>query len=235
MRIMYIFPHPDDEVFGPAPAILAQLRTGHEVHLLTLTKGGATKQRFKFGYTIDQMGEVRFNEMKEVAKVLGLTSLNVLDLPDSGLKDMDPRIIELEIRKMIEQIRPYAIVTYAVHGVSGFHDHLVTHAVVKRVFAEISDSSRFPRRLAFFTLNEMQAKMGSGLHQLKFSPREDIDCVTDADAEDIAKAKKALMCYKTYQEVIESTGIMNLLSDKIYFEIFREKFDPPLKDLCEGL
>ncbi len=58
MRILYIFPHPDDESFGPANAMSKQVREGNEVYLLTLTKGGATKQRHKYGYSIKEMGEV---------------------------------------------------------------------------------------------------------------------------------------------------------------------------------
>jgi LmbE family N-acetylglucosaminyl deacetylase len=38
MKILYVFPHPDDESFGPAPAIAAQIRNANKVYLLTLTK-----------------------------------------------------------------------------------------------------------------------------------------------------------------------------------------------------
>jgi LmbE family N-acetylglucosaminyl deacetylase len=49
MKVLYVFAHPDDESFGPARAMFKQRREGHEVHLLTLTRGGATKQRHKYG------------------------------------------------------------------------------------------------------------------------------------------------------------------------------------------
>ena len=49
MRILYIYPHPDDESFGPAGVMAKQRREGHEVHLLTLTRGGATRQRHRYG------------------------------------------------------------------------------------------------------------------------------------------------------------------------------------------
>ncbi|PIT92498.1 MAG: hypothetical protein COU08_02200 [Candidatus Harrisonbacteria bacterium CG10_big_fil_rev_8_21_14_0_10_42_17] len=39
-KFLYIFPHPDDESFGPAQAIAKHIEEGDEVHLLTLTKGG---------------------------------------------------------------------------------------------------------------------------------------------------------------------------------------------------
>jgi N-acetylglucosamine malate deacetylase 2 len=91
MKILYIFPHPDDESFGPAGAIHSQVNAGHEVHLLTLTKGGATQARHKLNLTIAQMGGVRFKEMQKVQKVLSLTSMTVLDYEDSNLKELDPR------------------------------------------------------------------------------------------------------------------------------------------------
>ncbi len=106
MKILYIFPHPDDESFGPAHLMSKQRRDGHDVYLLTLTKGGATKQRHKFGYSIEEMGEVRYKEMLDVEKVLNLSGMNVLDLPDSGLKFMDPRDIEKVVQDEIERLKP---------------------------------------------------------------------------------------------------------------------------------
>jgi N-acetylglucosamine malate deacetylase 2 len=138
VRILYIFPHPDDESFGPAPGIARQLRDGHEVHLLTLTRGGATRVRHDLGLSVQEMGEVRYREMLEVERVLGLTGMEVLDLPDSGLRGMNPIDIESIVEDRISRVRPDIVVTYAVHGVSGFHDHLVTHAVVKRVWCSMA-------------------------------------------------------------------------------------------------
>ena len=136
MRILYIFPHPDDESFGPAPVINQQVENGHEVFLLTLTRGGATKVRHKLGLSVKEMGVIRYREMLQVEKVLRLTGMKVIDLPDSGLSEMDPRQIEEEVSNHIERIHPQLVVSYPVHGVSGHHDHLVTHAVVKKNIRE---------------------------------------------------------------------------------------------------
>src|SRR5687768_11154104 len=119
--------------------MVMQLRQGHEVHLLTLTRGGATKHRHDYGFSVEQMGELRYREMLAVEKVLGLTGMTVLDLPDSGLKELDPRELEAIVCDEILRLRPDIVVTYAVFGVSGFEDHLVTHAVVKRAFVELRD------------------------------------------------------------------------------------------------
>src|SRR5690625_7801570 len=81
------------------------------------------------------MGDIRFKEMQCVEKVLGLKGMTVLDLPDGELKKMDPHEIEKAVKSEIDRVKPDIVVTYAVHGISRFHDHLVTHAVVERVTA----------------------------------------------------------------------------------------------------
>lgn len=234
MKILYIFPHPDDESFGPAHAISKQRRQGHEVYLLTLTKGGATKQRHKFGYSVDEMGEVRHKEMLNVAKVLDLSGMTVLNLPDSGLKEMDPRDIERVIKDEIEKTRPDVVVTYAVHGISGFHDHLVCHAVVKHVFVEMEEEASYPKRLALFTITEEEANKQEHF-KLSFSKDEEIDCIFETDEIDIQNAIKALDCYESYIDIIKNSNIHQHIQKNVVFEIYREKHEPKLKDLFEKL
>ena len=234
MRILYIFPHPDDESFGPAHAMSQQRRQGHEVYLLTLTQGGATKQRHRYGYSIAEMGAVRYQEMQQVAQVLDLSGMTVLDLPDGGLKEMDPRAIERVVTAEMERLRPQVVVTYAVHGISGFHDHLVAHAVVKRAFLELREYQGFPQRLAFFTLTEEEAAQGGYFH-LNGSKPEEIDGIVEVDAVDLENSYQALDCYVTFQETIEKTGIKGKLHRQVFFEIFQEDYDPPLQDLFAAL
>lgn len=230
MKVLYVFPHPDDESFGPARAMSKQRREGHEVYLLTLTRGGATRQRHRLGYTVAQMGEVRYKEMREVEKVLDLSGMSVLDLPDSGLKEIDPRDIETVVAAEIRGIEPHVLVTYAVHGVSGFHDHLVTHAVVKRVFLELKDEVPALQRLALFTLREVDAKSGP-VARLHASTNEEIDCLMAVDAVDTQRNIDALDCYATYRETIEKSGVKGMLREPVVFEFFQEAFDPAVDTL----
>lgn len=232
-RILYIFPHPDDESFGPAPAISAQLREGHEVYLLTLTKGEATRQRHRLGVVKAEMGRIRFKEMQCVEKVLGLTGMTVLDHPDGELKNMDPIDLEDSIEKHIKEIAPDVVVTYAVHGVSGFHDHLVTHAVVKRVFCMLRRKGGGPRRLALYTrMGEVDLK---GKFRLEASKEEEIGCIVRCNEEDMERFDQALNCYETYQEVIEASGVRNVVTNEVPFELFGESFNPLLNDLTANL
>ncbi|TVR35834.1 MAG: PIG-L family deacetylase [Balneolaceae bacterium] len=234
MKILYIFPHPDDESFGPAPAMCAQLRQGHEVYLLTLTKGEATKQRFRLGVNKKQMGEIRYKEMLCVEKVLGLSGMTVLDLPDNELKWMNPIDIEYEVEEHMRKLRPDVVVTYAVHGVSGFHDHLVTHAVVKRVFSKLmEDESQYPKRLAFFT--RMGEVKTDGKFRLEVSTEEEIKFIEECSEEDMQKFRDALDCYETYQEIIEASKVKEVVDNRVPFEIFGEEIEGRLRSIDEGL
>jgi N-acetylglucosamine malate deacetylase 2 len=239
MKILYIFPHPDDESFGPAGAIYQQIQKGNEVHLLTLTKGGATQVRFSLNLSIEEMGEVRFKEMQKVQAVLGLTTMEVLDFPDSGLKELDPRILERTVAAHIERLQPQIVITYPVHGGSGFHDHLVTYAVVKRVFLELKDrGASYLKRLAFFTMPDDHKKpsiQNDGWPRLKLSEEALIDCVTPLRDDDVQKMKEALLCYESYQEIVNKIGVVQKIGRSVHFEIAFEDFKPVLHDITEGI
>jgi LmbE family N-acetylglucosaminyl deacetylase len=232
MRVLYIFPHPDDESFGPSRAIAAQRRQGHEVFLLTLTRGEATKVRHQFGWSLGQMGEARYREMQEVKKTLDLTDLRVLDLPDGKLEELAPERVEQPIRYEILRVRPHAVVTFPTHGISGFHDHIVTHFAVVRVYLELKGSHAWLQRLAFFTLGTAPEKFP---WHVNASKPEAIDCTLEVGAAEMEKFHQALDCYVTYAEVIARTKIHDVFGRDVHFEIFREDHKPPLTDLLHGL
>ena len=127
--------------------------------------------RHQLQLTVEQMGEIRYKEMLQVEKVLRLSGMTVLDLPDSGLQEMDPRELEKVVADHIMRIQPQVIVSYPVHGVSGFHDHLVMHAVAKRVFLQLKDEGiTCLKRLAFITLpNKVTQPVQSGIFFMKQS------------------------------------------------------------------
>lgn len=237
MRILYIFPHPDDESFGPAAVIHQQLETGHEVHLLTLTRGGATKERHRLGLGIEAMGALRHEEMRAVERTLGLTGMTVWEYPDSGLKHLDPRILERAIEAHVAALRPDILVTYAVHGISGFHDHLVTHAVVKRMYCDMRDRGHtYLKRLALLTLPDGGGPvfLENGI-RIRNSAPEDISCVVPISPADRDMIVACLRCYASYQQTIADSGVVEKMGEAIHFELFGERFDPPIADLCAQL
>ncbi|MCB9235645.1 MAG: PIG-L family deacetylase [Bacteroidia bacterium] len=235
-RFLYIFPHPDDESFGPAAGMHAQLREGHEVFLLTLTRGGATKMRFSLNKTVEEMGLIRLKELEAVRDYLQLTGLTVLDLEDGGLREMDPRELEWIIREQIEQIQPNIVVTYPVHGISGHHDHLVCHAVVKRLYVELLEIHTYLQRLAFFTLPDLEeTPTQGGMVRVNRSRKAFIDCVLTLTPANEKALVDCLNCYPTYRQVIEETGVAHKAWETLHFELFGEDYKPPITSLTENL
>ena len=231
--LLYVFPHPDDESFGPAAAMARQRRQGHQVELLTLTRGGATKVRHDLGLSVEQMGAVREREMRAMAAVLDLSDLTVLGLPDGGLADLAPQAIEEVVREHLRRRRPDVVVTYAVHGISGFADHVVTHAVVKRVCCELAPEG-WLRRLALHTLEEAPESPGRGI-RLSVSKPERIGCTVEVDADEHAAQRCALDCYETYRAVIQEIDPATITGRRVCFELFGERHQPRLGDLTDHL
>jgi len=233
MRILYIFPHPDDESFGPSRAIAAQRRHGHDVYLLTLTRGEATKVRHVFGWTLEQMGQARHRELLEVGRILDLTDQRILSLPDGELKELDPGLVETSIRDEILRVEPHVVVTFPTHGISGFADHLVTHFAVTRTYLALRGSERpWLQRLAFFTV--ATAPVGFPWH-VTVTPPKEIDCVVRVTDADMARFHSALDCYVTYADVIARTNVHAIFDREVHFEFYREEHEPPAADVCEGL
>ena len=138
------------------------------------------------------------------------------------------------VKEYIIKIKPDILLTYPVHGISGFYDHLVCHAVVKRVFIEMKGTAGAAKRLAFFGLTEEDLKQSSHFNLKAFSEAE-IDCMVTVDEQDITAGKKALDCYETYIEVIEKTHVKEVLARQNAFEFFMESFNPPLNELFDKL
>ena len=57
----------------------------------------------------------------------------MLLLPDSGLKNLDPREFERVVIEEIERIQPHVVVTHAVRGISGLQEHQATLCSIQAV------------------------------------------------------------------------------------------------------
>lgn len=153
--------------------------------------------------------------------------------PDGELKNLNPIEIENVIESYIHKIQPDIVSTYAVHGASGFHDHWVTHAVVKRVFREMKKANGYPKRLALFT------RMGEidrdGKFRMEASDDDEIKYIEKYSGRDRKNFEAALDCYEAYQEVIEASSVKKVVNNEVPFEIFGESIDGRLQSLEQGL
>jgi LmbE family N-acetylglucosaminyl deacetylase len=164
-----------------------------------------------------------------------LSSLTVLEYPDGELAELNPLVLEEEIAGQIHETEPDVVVTYPVHGVSGHPDHLVTHAVVKRLVCALrQDGAASPKRLAFFTLLPPSDDADRPAH-LQHSPPALIDCVVPVSDTDLETGRAALDCYVTYRPVIEKQQPLRTVADGVAFEFFGETHQPRQSSLLGAL
>ena len=154
--------------------------------------------RHKFGWSLEEMGAARHREMQDVKATLELADMRILNLPDGQLKELDPWSVEDAIRQQMLRVKPHVVVTFPIHGISGFHDHIVTHTAVTRVYLELRNPEHaWLQRLAFFTpcrgarcLSVACERHEAGGIRLCF----------DASDADMGRFHKALDCYVTVCE-----------------------------------
>ncbi len=99
---------------------------------------------------------------------------------------------------------PDVLVTFPIHGISGFHDHIVTHVAVTRVYLELRGPDRpWLQRLAFFTVASAPPEFP---WHVNVTSRDEIDCVYEVTEPDMERFHRALDCYVTYAKVIAREG-----------------------------
>lgn len=105
--VLAIGAHPDDVEIGAAGTLLAYRAMGHEVSILTLSRGarGGTET-------------ARAGESEMAARVLGAT-LYLDDLRDTDIAEGDPTIGV--ISRIVQSVQPTAIYTHSFHDVHQDH------------------------------------------------------------------------------------------------------------------
>ncbi len=114
--VLAIGAHPDDVEIGAAGSLLAHRRMGHEVAILTLSRGAR-----------GGAGGTRAFESQQAAKAIGATLYHE-DLRDTQIAEGDPTIAV--ISRVVAEVRPTAIYTHTLHDVHQDHRNCHRAALV---------------------------------------------------------------------------------------------------------
>ena len=106
--------HPDDVEIGAAGALLAHRAAGHEIAILTMSRGARGGP-----------DDARAGESREAAPLLG-AELYLEDMEDTRISESDPTISA--IRAVVEAVQPTMLYTHSIHDVH--QDHRNTHRAV---------------------------------------------------------------------------------------------------------
>lgn len=125
LRLLAVFPHPDDESLGLGPTLARYAADGVDTYLLTATRGergwnGPEEEN----PGMQALGVIREAELRCAAEQLGLKEVSLLDLIDGDVDRADPVAVSGEIAFHIRRIRPQVVVTFSLEGNYGHPDHI---------------------------------------------------------------------------------------------------------------
>lgn len=119
--VLAIGAHPDDVEIGAAGTLAAHRAAGHEVAILTMSRGARGGPD----------GE-RVRESRRAATLLG-AALYLEDLEDTRISESDPTI--RAIAAVVGELRPTIVYTHSIHDVH--QDHRNTHRAVMVAAREV--------------------------------------------------------------------------------------------------
>jgi len=133
--VVCIFAHPDDEAFGPGGTI-AKLAKTRNVYIICATKGEAGKHKGKNNKK--NLGNIRANELRESAKVLGVKKVFFLEFKDGTLSNNLYHDIARKIESILKRLKPDTILTYEPRGISGHLDHIAMSLISSYLFERLA-------------------------------------------------------------------------------------------------
>lgn len=195
MKLLAIFAHPDDESFGPAGTIARHAYSGHQVGIVTLTRGEAGSLGISSQLSADELARRRIGELHCAARTLGVNYLKIFDLPDKKLSGVaNQRGINL-IQSQIDSFKPDVLLTFHEQGISGHPDH---QTVSRWVVEAMKNSQENIKLLLYGILPEQAAQ----IPQRKFFPMQPSEVTHRISVKDYLKFKiEAIQCHVTQEEL----------------------------------
>ena len=125
LRLLAIFPHPDDETLGLGPTLARYSSEGIETYLLCATRG----ERGWFDSEgpnpgLDGVARIREAELRCASQHLGIHEVSLLDYIDGDVDQARPEEIIGKIVSQIRRIKPQVVVTFGPDGAYGHPDHI---------------------------------------------------------------------------------------------------------------
>jgi LmbE family N-acetylglucosaminyl deacetylase len=230
--ILAVFAHPDDES-TVAPILAKYTREGAKVHLVVVTDGRYGTNDYHDHIAGETLVATRREEMKCAANQLGaeLTHLDYHDQlkADEGYDGHVPhaRAIVLELKDIIEMVRPDVLITWGPDGGSTHMDHRLVGASVTQVY--LSKQWEKPMSLFYYgtpseTITDADTKTLRG-QDMKY-----LRTKISYSAEDLSMAFDSYKCH--YSQIDPKLTKEEFINRRNKNEriIYLRKFEAPSKD-----
>ena len=185
IRVMVVTPHPDDAEIGAGGTIASWVRHGREVIYVVCTNGD--KGSSDPDMTSERLAQIRVQEQREAAKILGVSEVIFLGHPDGGLEDTPA--FRGELVRLIRKHRPNIVMTADPYRRYLWHrDHRITSIVtLDAIFPYARDHLSYPGHIA-------EGLAPHRVNEVYFWGSEDPDTFIDI-TETFSLKLAALMCH----------------------------------------
>src|SRR6185437_3475934 len=139
-RILTVYPHPDDESFGPAAILAKYARRGAVIHGIFATRGERGEPIEGLDLTPVELGIQRESDLRDATAAIGYTGIEVLGYDDGTLEDVPEGQLQAWVLGAIHRYRPDVIITFGAGGITRHPDHQIisraTTAAFRHALAE---------------------------------------------------------------------------------------------------
>lgn len=238
MSIFLSFAHPDDESFFTAGVACKHSAAGVEVVLCCATRGERGSAGQPPLTSVETLPQVREDELRAAAEILGITRLEMLPYQDRQLAEAPPGEIRAALVGLIRRHRPSIVVTFDPHGGNLHPDHIAISRFTADAVAAAADGRWHPesgpphrvRRLLWVG----PVPPWEETDPARLAERPGVDFLVDIRPWRAAKAR-ALAAHRTQHQSIGRLFLERPDRDAILsFETFRLGAGEPVPDVPAG-
>lgn len=142
LRLLAVFPHPDDETLGLGGTLAKYSAEGVETYLVCATRGERGWSESEGANPgLEAVGHIREAELRCAAEQLGLHEVNFLGYLDGDVDQARPQEIIAKIVSHIRRIKPQVAVTFGPDGATGHPDHIALSQFTSSALVCAADGS----------------------------------------------------------------------------------------------
>jgi len=228
-RVLAVFPHPDDESYGPAGTLF---RIGREADTATavfiMTRGEASSMGPEKGLTPDEVAALRRERLVQVDQALGLDALLIGEFRDGGMAYTPLQEMADAVGACLDALQPQVVIAHDARGVNAHPDHIAAHWSVRAALA-----TRPGIRLA------MLAYLSDVVEQVKprlmfATPDEAVDCIIELEGAEIDAKERCLTIHEALITLGDAPDNDRIVRPPIErYAFLAENHAPPIRSLFE--
>lgn len=181
IRILGVFPHPDDEAFGPSAVLAKEARKGALIFGLFFTRGQQGQPVPELSVTPEELGRLREDDLREVCDAIGFAGIEILDYMDGTLDRVPQSELEAHVVAAVRYHRPHVVVTFGPGGITRHPDHVAVSGATTSVFHQAREQGLGVRELYYDAIPPERAKDMGVADEPDGNPNTLVDVAATAD------------------------------------------------------